>query len=433
MSAVVKSLSRGSMAYKAGVRRGDTVLYINGREINDILDYKFAAADEELLITLKKPDGSEREIKILNSEFLDLGMGFAGALFDGARRCKNKCIFCFVDQLPKGMRETLYFKDDDARLSFLQGNYITLTNLTENDIDRIKEMRLSPVNISVHTTNPELREAMLRNPKAGAAMEIMRSLAAAGISMNLQIVLCRGLNDGGELDKTIGELAQLFPAAQSLSVVPVGITRYREGLFKLTPYDSESAGEVIDQVFGWQKKLLKKIGARFVFAADEFFITAGRKVPAPHEYEGFLQLENGVGLLSDMRAEFLAALDKKPEREPGASIITGVAAAEFLKGLVKTATDRYGGEIDVFAVENRFFGPLITVAGLVTGRDIIRALSGKGLRGKIIIPSVMLKSGEEVFLDDITVSELERELGAKITVSGAGGGDLWRAINSLED
>lgn len=426
--ALVSGVLRGSIAEEAGIEKGDVIVSINGRPIRDELDFRFYSASEFLTIYVLKRDGGGEIIEVENSGDGDLGIEFESALFGGAKSCVNKCIFCFIDQLPRGMRDTLYFKDDDTRLSFLNGNYITLTNVTEADIDKIIEMRLDPVNISVHTTDPKLREFMLKNKRAGDILRHMNRLRDGRIHMNCQIVLVRGVNDGCELDKTIAELSRLSPYVTSVSVVPVGITRYRDGLFPLTPYDAEESKRVLEQVEKWQSRLLSETGTRFVYAADEFYVKAGIPVPADEAYEGYHQIENGVGLIRSLIDEFMDAMEKyAPAKPQSVSLITGEAAYDTLLMLSKAAKNKYEYlDIIVHKIKNNFFGEQITVAGLLTGGDIVKQLQGVGMGGKVIIPETMLKSGTDLFLDDTTVSGVGRGIRREIIVSGRG--DLWRKI-----
>lgn len=425
--AIVQRVLPGSIAEEAGISTRDHILTINGEKIEDIFDYKFFIAEDMLNIRVQKDDGDIWEIDIEKDTYEDLGIEFADPLFDNTKKCTNKCIFCFIDQLPKGMRETLYFKDDDIRLSFLMGNYVTLTNLKDKDIDRIIRYRMSPINISVHTTNPSLRVFMLRNKFAGNVLEKIVKLTDAGINVNCQVVLCRGINDGKELDKTIEDLSNLYPRVHSISVVPVGITRYREGLFDLIPYDKEEACNILTQVKAWQKKLLVEKGSRVVYPADEFYIMAGYEVPGHEEYEGFPQLENGVGLVSLFKYEFYEYLHKLEKQNMpcgvkkiphrAVSIATGISAYKLIKELTDELEKRYNDvKINVYPIENRFFGEYVTVAGLLTGQDIVNELKDKELGCELLIPETMLKFDRQVFLDDYTVKLVESILGVELKV-----------------
>ena len=429
---LVSGCEPGSIAEEVGIEKGDMLLSVNGCDVKDVLEYRFLCADTEVSLEIKKANGEIEEIEIEKDEYEDLGIEFEFPLMSKPRACKNKCIFCFIDQLPKGMRDTLYFKDDDSRLSFLQGNYVTLTNLSEREIDNIAKMRISPVNVSVHTTDSELRVFMMKNKTAGRVCEIMRRWADAGIIMNCQIVLCRGINDGKQLDKTIGDLSEFYPSVGSVSVVPVGISDHREGLFELTPFDRESASGVLEQVEAWQKKLLKKNGTRFIYAADEFYLKAERSIPDYEEYEDFPQIENGVGLISSMRCEFEEAMEdaEKDGIRRKCSIATGAAAFEFIRGLAAAMKSKFENiDINVYRIENTVFGRNITVAGLICGNDIINQLKGKSLGDTLYITSSMLRDGENVLLDDITTDELSDRLGVKIETIENDGFDFLNKLS----
>lgn len=413
----VKSVYPRSVAQRYGIEPGDIILDINGNKFCDVLEYRYLISEESIDVTVKKSSGEIKKLKIRN-DYEDLGIEFNSGLMDDAQSCRNKCIFCFIDQLPKGMRETVYFKDDDTRLSFLQGNYVTLTNMDDDELDRMIKMRISPINISVHTTNPELRKKMLNNRFAGRVYEIMQRFAENRMSMNGQIVLCPGYNDGKELDRTIRDLAALHPYMNSVSVVPVGLTRYREGLCSLTPFDRQSAYDTVMQVSEWQDRLMEKIGTRLIFLSDEFYIEAGLPLPNADSYEGFPQLENGVGLISGMKSEFdeAVALIKPKKRQRHVAVATGEIAYDFIKGLARRIEEAADGvKIDVYAIKNEFFGGGVNVSGLVVGGDIIKQLSDKPRADALIIPSVMLRGDDEIFLDDTTVSDVEKALGMPIT------------------
>ncbi len=406
-----------SLAAQAGICPGDILVSVNGEQPQDILEYRFLCAEYEVTVEVEKPDGVH-EIITIESDYEDLGIEFCKGLIDTAQSCRNKCIFCFIDQLPPGMRETVYFKDDDARLSFLQGNYVTLTNMSDEDIERLIRMRVSPINISVHPTNPELRVRMLNNRFAGNILERMKKFAAAGLYMNCQIVLCPGFNDGAELDRTISELAALLPYTSSLSVVPVGLTRYRKGLCRLKPFDRESSLAVVRQVEEHQKRILAKHGTRFVYLADEFYLNAGLDVPSADSYEGFPQIENGVGLIASMREEFDDGITRIPKRSFNRriAIATGELAYGFIRSLAaRTEKAAPGISVTVYAVKNDFFGGGVNVAGLVCACDIIKALDGAPQYDEILIPDSMLRDGEDIFLDNMTLAELKQRLGADIT------------------
>ncbi|MBR6352969.1 MAG: DUF512 domain-containing protein [Oscillospiraceae bacterium] len=412
------------------VRPGDTVTAINGNEILDVLDYKFYAYDRDLHVTLRRPDGSTYEVHVRKGEGGDLGLDFESYLMDKPRSCANACVFCFIDQLPRGMRRTMYFKDDDARLSFLLGNYITLTNLSPREIERIIALHISPINVSVHTTNPELRKKMLRNPRAGESIDVMRRFAAAGIVMNCQIVCCPGLNDGEELLRSMRELEEMFPAVHSVSVVPVGLTRFREHLYPLTPFTPGHAGETIDLVEAFSARCLAEHGSHIFFCADELYLKAGRELPPDEFYEEHAQLENGVGMLRLLEREFRSAL--KLADEPDGidfSLAAGVSAAPFLEGLLRLAQEAFPTlKGRVYAIENDFFGHSINVSGLVTGGDLIAQLKGRELGARLLISQNMLRRQEQDFLDDVTLEEASAALGVPIYPTESDGFALCDAM-----
>ena len=416
---------------KHRIRVGDTLLAINGKEVIDVLDYKFFGYDPEVSVTVRTPDGLEHTVHVAKAEGQDLGLEFETYLMDKPRSCANNCVFCFIDQLPKGMRRTMYFKDDDARLSFLLGNYITMTNLSDREIQRICDLHISPINVSVHATNPELRVKMLRNRFAGRCIDIMRRFAAAGIMMNCQIVCCPGLNDGGELERTMRELAEMYPAVHSVSIVPVGLTKFREGLYELKSFTPEHAGETIDLVTAFGDKCIEKFGTRLFFCSDEMYICANRELPDDEFYEEHTQLENGVGMIRLLEAEFKSALSlsDKPDGVPF-SIACGVSVAPFFEKLVCAAREKYDN-IDgrVYAIENDFFGHSINVTGLITGRDLIGQLKGKYLGERLFISQNMLRRDEMDFLDDVLLEDAVTALGVPIYPIGQDGFDLWDAIS----
>jgi len=428
----VKNVISGSIAEEAGIREGDLILSINGEKISDIFDYRFLIANEAILLEIQKKDGEVWEVEIEKDEYEDLGIEFEKLMLDDAKSCSNKCIFCFIDQLPKGMRKTLYFKDDDSRLSFFMGNYVTLTNMDFDDINRIIKYRMSPINISVHTTNPELRVFMLNNKFAGDIMDKIKRLVEGGITVNSQIVLCRDINDGTELDKSIKDLSALYPGMNSISVVPVGLTKFREGLTGLKPYDKEASKKVIEQVEAWQKKLLQECGSRVVYLADELYVMAEFQIPDYPEYEDFPQIENGVGLIAMLRQEFdeyLARLNFKLEKERKVSIPTGASSYKHIKELTNALENKYKDlHINVYKIRNEFFGENVTVTGLITGQDLVKQLFKKDLGEELLISESMLRSKEEVFLDDYTVDMLEKELGIKVTVVENCGKDFIEKI-----
>ncbi|MBQ9664450.1 MAG: DUF512 domain-containing protein [Oscillospiraceae bacterium] len=429
MENVIRSIDPGSpLEGRAAV--GDRLLSINGKRILDVLDYKFYAYDRDLHLLLARPDGAEYRLHIRKTEGGDLGLDFESYLMDRPRSCANNCVFCFIDQLPKGMRPTMYFKDDDARLSFLLGNYITLTNLSEREIERIIALHVSPVNVSVHTMNPELRIRMLKNPRAGESIRTMKRLAEAGIVMNCQIVCCPGLNDEEELDYSMRELAALYPAVHSVSIVPVGLTRFREGLYPLTPFTPEHAAETIDRVTRFGDRCLKELGSRIFFCGDELYLKAGYPLPPDEFYEEYTQLENGIGMLRLLETEFSSALrlsdDPGPQR---CSIATGFAAAPWLQELADRAMARYPAlQIRVYPIVNDYFGRQITVSGLITGGDLIRQLRGKELGDRLLISQNMLRRQERDFLDDVTLREAEDALGVPVVPVESDGFALWDAL-----
>lgn len=428
---LITAVDPGSLAEEMELEPGDRLLAIDGNEIEDIFDYRFYTGDTYLEILIQKADGEEWLLEIDKDPEEDLGLTFENGLMDEYRSCRNKCVFCFIDQMPPGMRETLYFKDDDSRLSFLQGNYITLTNMSDKDFERIIRFHLAPINISVHATDPQLRCRMLNNRFAGDVLTKIQALYEAGIEMNGQIVLCPGLNDGEELDRTIGDLARFIPHMGSLSVVPVGITKYREGLYPMTTFDAEGAAKVIDQIEGWQKKIYAEHGIHFVQASDEFYIMAGRELPEEERYDGYIQLENGVGmvrLLKEEVAETLAAMTGD-DRQVEVSLATGRLAAVYLEEIVEKIQEKYPNvTAHIYPIRNDFFGETITVAGLITGQDLMAQLKGQALGNRLLIPSVMLRSGEDVFLDDITVGQLENALQVPIDIVKSSGYDLVTSI-----
>lgn len=419
---------------KGRVQPGDALVSINGSRILDVLDYKFFAYDEKLHIVLRRPDGSEYALDVRKAEGGDLGLDFESYLMDKPRSCANNCVFCFIDQLPPGMRSTMYFKDDDARLSFLMGNYITLTNLSPREVQRIIDLRISPVNVSVHTTDPVLRCAMLRNPRAGESIDVMRRFAQGGIVMNCQIVCCPGLNDGEALLRTMGDLAALYPAVHSVSVVPVGLTKYREGLYPLTPFTAEHAGETIDLVTDFGDECVRRLGSRLFFCGDEMYIKAGRKLPEDEFYEEYTQLENGVGMLRLFMTEFSSALrmSDAPDGVPF-SVATGVSAAPYFEKMLAEAREKYPAlDGRVYGIENDFFGHSINVTGLITGQDLINQLKGKRLGQRLFIAQSMLRREEMDFLDGVTLEQAERELGVPVYPTEQDGFAFWDGISGAE-
>ncbi len=416
---IITGVSKGSIAEELGIEAGDKLLLAGGKEIKDVFDYHYLTNEEHLTVLIEKPDGEEWELEIEKEYEEDLGLLFEEGLMDEYRSCRNKCMFCFIDQMPPGMRETLYFKDDDARLSFLQGNYVTMTNMSDEDVERILFYKLSPINISVHTTNPELRCKMLNNRFAGQALEKLQKFKDAGIEMNGQIVLCKGYNDKEELDHTISDLSAYLPCMKSVSVVPVGLTKYREGLAHLSKFTKEDALEVITQIEGWQKKLFAEKKTRFVYASDEWYLTAELPIPSASSYESYRQLENGVGmvrLLSDEVDEYLNT-KQGDERKRNITLATGVLAAPIIEEQIRKIQKKYPNiKAEVVPIVNYFFGEDITVAGLLTGQDIVAQLKGKELGEALLLPVALFRSGEDVLLDDMTLSDMEKALQTKIHI-----------------
>lgn len=421
----------GSIAEELEIEVGDRLLTINNKAIEDVFDYHYLINDTDLTVVIEKSYGEEWELEIEKDYEEDLGIAFDEGLMDQYRSCKNKCVFCFIDQNPEGMRDTIYFKDDDARLSFLQGNYITLTNMKMEDIDRIILYKLAPINVSVHTTNPELRIKMLHNRFAGDALDKMRRLYEGGIEMNGQIVLCKGLNDGAELDRSIKDLSEMLPVMRSLSVVPLGMTKHREGLAQLEKFQAEDARKVLDQIHAWQEKLLKVHGTRFVFASDEWYILAGYEIPPEDYYEGYNQIENGVGMVRSLRDEVSSALAEMEgdHRKKTISLATGMLAGPTIQELVNRVNVKYPNiHVNVYMIRNDFFGPDITVAGLLTGQDIIHQLKDQELGDYLILPNVLLRSGEDVLLDDFTLKDLENALQTSIRIVQSDGASFVDTI-----
>lgn len=435
MAAIIKYVEADSIAEEIGLEAGDTLLEINNNEIKDVLDYRYLINDEFITLKILTKQGEVVEVDIEKDAYEPLGAEFENSLMDKPLHCTNKCVFCFIDQLPKGMRESLYFKDDDTRLSFFQGNYVTFTNLSDDEIDRIIRLRISPINISVHTMNPDLRVKMLKNPKAARLPEIMQKLHDNGIIMNCQIVLCPGYNDGEELSYTISELYKMNECVKSVSVVPIGLTKHREGLCPMTAVDSEKAIEIIAEIEKWQKKALSEVGTGFVYASDEIYLKAGYNIPDSKAYYGFPQIENGVGMIASLREELLDALEDAPaiDEKRTVTIVTGVSVYETMCGFAKIITEKIPNlEIKVEKIINNFFGEQITVSGLLCGCDIIEQLRGKSLGDNLIITKNMLRDGENVLLDDITTEDIEKELNTKIIAVGDDGYELLSAVLGVD-
>lgn len=428
---VIQEIEPGSIAEELGLEPGDAILEINGQPIEDVFDYRLMCQEEYLELLVRGVDGDEAIFEVEKDDDEDLGIVFENGLMDDYRSCRNKCMFCFIDQMPPGMRETLYFKDDDSRLSFLQGNYVTLTNMSESDLNRIIRYRMEPINISVHTMNPELRCRMLHNRFAGDALKKIDTLYEAGIEMNGQIVLCPGINDGEELDATIRALSRYLPVMQSLSVVPVGLTRYREGLYPLQPVSKECAAQTIDIIEKWQQKIYEEFGFHFVHASDEFYILAERELPEEEKYDGYLQLDNGVGsvrLLCDEFTQALAEEDGSTETRE-ISLATGRLAAPYLERLIRQMNEKFPHvRVHLYPIRNVFFGEEITVVGLITGQDLTAQLKEQTLGEELLISVHMLRSGENVFLDDITTDDVCEQLRIPLRVVKPGGRELLDAL-----
>ena len=433
---IIKSVAKGSIAEELEIEPGDKLISIDGNEIKDVLDYRYYINAEEFTMVIEKPNGEEWELDI-ESDYEDIGLEFDEGLMSDYKSCTNNCIFCFIDQMPQGMRETLYFKDDDSRLSFLQGNYVTLTNMKDEDIDRIIRFNLAPINISVHTTNPELRKKMLHNRFAGEALKYIDKLYEKNVPMNGQVVMCPGYNDGEELRRTLNDLLKYAPVMESVSVVPVGITKFRDDLPRLTLVDKDKAIETINIIEEIQKKAMDKCGMHFAQASDEFYLIAGRQMPREDTYDGYIQLENGVGMLRLLSEEVKDAIETLKvskddiKRLETISIATAILPAHSMEELLKEIEGKFPAKkINLYVIRNDFFGERITVAGLLTGVDIINQLRGKNIGDRLLLSVNMFRSGEEVLLDDLTRSDIERELGVKTVIVGQSGYDLVNAIVS---
>ena len=445
---IIKQIYPDSIAEEMGIEAGDVLLAVNGEEIGDVFDYRYLIKDEYIEVLIRKSDGEEWLLEIEKDYEDDLGIEFENGLMSEYRSCSNKCIFCFIDQMPPGMRETLYFKDDDSRLSFLQGNYITLTNMSDRDVERIIQMQLAPINISVQTTNPELRCKMLHNRFAGEKLKYLDRLFAGHVEMNGQIVCCKGVNDGAELERSIRDLSGYLPFMRSVSVVPAGLTKYRDGLYPLELYSKEEAEKVIDLVESFQKGFYEKYGLHFIHASDEWYITAERDFPEEERYDGYIQLENGVGMMRLFMEEFEEAFAELQQRREAArqadvctrtlTIATGKLAYSTICNFADHMMKLFPGlTIRVYAIRNDFFGEMITVSGLVTGQDLVNQLleyrkQGTDLGDSLIIPSNMLRMGEQVFLDDMTIQDAEERLGMKLVPVEMGGQDFINAVLDKE-
>ena len=434
----IRSVEAGSIAQEMGIEAGDSLLAINGEEVEDIFDYQYLIQDEYIEVLIRKPSQEEWLLEIDNEYEEDLGLVFENGLMDDYRSCCNKCIFCFIDQMPPGMRETLYFKDDDSRLSFLQGNYVTLTNLSDRDVERIIRYHLSPINISFQTTNPQLRCRMLNNRFAGEALKKADRFFEAGIEMNGQIVLCKGINDGEELEKSLRDLSRYLPYLRSVSVVPVGLSRYREGLYPLQPFTKEDAKKVLEQIHRWQKALFDRYGLHFVHASDEWYILAGQELPDEDNYDGYLQLENGVGMLRLLMEEFRDSLRQLEEngamarwqkKKREVSAVTGRISAPYIRRMADRLEEKFPGlTVHLYPIRNDFFGEQITVTGLLTGQDIIAQLKGKELGEELLLPVNVLRSGENVLLDDVTTQDISKALQVPVNIVKSSGYDFTETI-----
>lgn len=433
---VVQKIERGSIAEELGIEKGDILIAINGNKIEDIFDYQYLTQDEYIEVLIRKQSGEEWLLEIDKDYDEDLGIIFENGLMDDYRSCHNKCIFCFIDQMPRGMRETLYFKDDDSRLSFLQGNYVTLTNMSDSDIERIIRYRLSPINISFQTTNPKLRCMMLHNRFAGGALKQVKKLYDAGITMNGQIVLCKNINDGAELERSISDLTAYLPHLESVSVVPVGLSKYRDGLYPLEPFDKEDAKQVIECIHRWQKKIYQEYGTHFIHASDEWYVLAEEELPEAERYDGYLQIENGVGMLRSLLDEFEEAMTQVESEKrkydvcgKEMSLVTGQLAYPYISYMAEEMMRCFPQlTLHVYAIINEFFGEQITVSGLLTGQDMIRQLQGKSLGDRILLPQNVLRSGEDYFLDDITVGDMEKALQVQVDIVKSSGYDFVHTV-----
>lgn len=431
MAVKIYNVTKGSHAEKAGIKSGETLLKINSNEIVDVLDYRFYQVNRQL--SLEISDGENiRTVEINKGEYDEIGLEFETYLMDEQHSCRNKCIFCFIDQLPKGLRKSLYFKDDDSRLSFLFGNYITLTNITEHEIERIIKMHISPINVSVHTTNPELRCKMMNNRFAGEALKNLKRFADAGITLNCQIVACPGINDGDELLRTMRDLENL--GVEMTAIVPVGLTAYREGLYPLVPYNKETAVQTLDLIEQYGDMCKEKYGRRIFFAGDEFYILAEREIPAPEFYEDFSALEDGVGMIAYLTDDVKWALeefeyDEKPNHT--VTVACGTGVYPFMKKIMTMINEKFPNiTINTQPIKNNFFGGGVNVSGLVTGGDLINQLKGKNIGERLIIPSSMLRFENDLFLDDVSTDDVERELNVELVAVNNNGADLVNAIIS---
>ncbi|RHO90760.1 DUF512 domain-containing protein [Ruminococcus sp. AF41-9] len=424
---VISRVLPGSIGEELELEPGDILVSINGQPVEDVFDYRYLMNDELVELLIRKRNGEEWELEVEKDYEEDLGVEFENSLMDDYRSCSNHCIFCFIDQMPPGMRETLYFKDDDSRLSFLQGNYVTLTNMSDYDLERIIKFHLSPINVSFQAMNPELRCKMLHNRFAGDALKKVDRLYEGGVTMNGQIVLCKGVNDREELEYSLEKLSAYAPVLQSVSIVPVGLSKFRDGLYPLESFTKEDAEHLIEQVEHWQKIMMEKHGIHFVHASDEWYILAGRNMPEEGRYDGYLQLENGVGMMRLLETEVKERLSQLEgdDRKIQASVATGKLAAPFIKKMTELVQEKFPNiSVSVYTIKNEFFGEKITVSGLITGQDLKTQLKDRQLGEKVLIPCNMLRSGEDVFLDDLTVEMISEALGTEIVVVDEPGADL---------
>lgn len=427
---VITQIEPGSIAEELGLEVKDTLVSIDGEPIVDIFDYRFKIKNDTLDLLVKKSNGEEWLLEIEKDEYEDLGLDFVNPLMDKERSCTNKCVFCFIDQNPKGMRETIYFKDDDSRLSFLDGNFVTLTNMTDADLERTISYRLSPINISVHATDPDLRVFMLKNPRSALIMEQIKKIIDADLYTNFQIVLCKDINDGPHLDRSISDLSAFLPYGQGLSIVPLGLTKFRSGLHPVTPYNAEECANIIDQVEGWQQKIKAQYGTNFAFLSDEFYIKSGRPLPNADYYEEYKHIDNGIGMMRSFIDEFddELAVNTTPAKLKELSVITATLAYPFIKNMCEQVEQKHNVTIHVYPITNNFYGDTITVSGLLTGIDIINQLRDKPLGERLLLPSTTLKNNDTLLLDNISTDEIERALNIPLAVTNIDGGDFLKTL-----
>ncbi len=431
MEHVIVDVEPGSIAEEVGIEPGDVLVAIDDQPVRDVVDYEFFCAQEELTVTVRKPDGELLEAEIEKEEEEILGMGFENGLMSSIRCCANHCVFCFVDQMPKGMRETLYVKDDDWRMSFMMGNFVTLTNVSDRELQRIIDRQIPILYVSVHATNPEARVRMMRQPRAAKLMDQLTKLIAGGVALNCQIVLCPGWNDGDVLEQTLNDLWNLGPGVRSVAAVPVGLTGHREGLARLDTYTPEGAAKVLEQIERWQKRCFAERGTHFIFPADEFYALCDRPAPPAEVYEGYPQIENGIGMMRKFEDELHAALRSRKKgcaKGRTVTMATGVSASRWLRRMADLVTEKTGVRCKIITVKNRFFGGTVTVAGLLVGRDLIDALSGQIEGGRLVLPRSMLRENEDTFLDDSHLGDLGKALGCQVRAAYVDGADFVRAL-----